>query len=122
MARLSPGPAAAAIIAGMSAPLEGPRAAICDAVDRARPALILIADTIHANPELGFKEFEAARLLTDALEQFGAEVDRNVAGMDTAFMGWLRGSQARPCVGLVAEYDALPNIVHACGHNLIGTA
>jgi amidohydrolase len=102
--------------------LEGPRAAICDAVDRAAPRLTAIADHIHANPELGFKEFEATRLLTAALEEHGARVERGVAGMETAFLGWLHGAEPRPCVGLIAEYDALPAIGHACGHNLIGTA
>ncbi|HEU0168015.1 MAG TPA: amidohydrolase, partial [Chloroflexota bacterium] len=102
--------------------LEGPRAAICDAVDRAAPRLIEIADHIHAHPELGFKEFEAARLLSAALEEYGATVERGVADMETAFMGWMHGARPRPCVGLVAEYDALPGMGHACGHNLIGTA
>ncbi|MBV8084938.1 MAG: M20/M25/M40 family metallo-hydrolase, partial [Chloroflexi bacterium] len=102
--------------------LEGPRAAICDSVDRAAPRLVEIADHIHAHPELGFKEFEAARLLTEALHDYGAVVERGVGDMETAFLGWVRGHEARPCVGLIAEYDALPGMGHACGHNLIGTA
>ena len=61
-------------------------------------------------------------MLTEALERHGCEVERRVAEMDTAFLGWLHGQQAHPCVGLVCEYDALPGLGHGCGHNLIGTA
>ncbi len=101
---------------------EGARRAICEAIDHAAPELFELADTIHKNPELGFREHEAAKLLTAALEKHGADVERGVAQMDTAFLGWLRGAQAHPCVGLVCEYDALPSIGHACGHNLIGAS
>ena len=100
----------------------GPRAAICDAIDDVAPELFELAEIIHANPELGFAEHQSAKLLTAALERHGLEVERGVAQMDTAFLGWLRGAGAHPCVGLVCEYDALPNIGHACGHNLIGTS
>jgi metal-dependent amidase/aminoacylase/carboxypeptidase family protein len=65
---------------------------------------------------------QAAELLTAALERHGCHVERGVAQMDTAFLGWLRGQHAHPCVGLVCEYDALPGLGHGCGHNLIGTA
>ncbi len=101
---------------------EEQKQAICAAIDEAAPFLCEIADTIHSNPELGFKEVQSSKLLVEALERFGAKVDRGVAGMDTAFLGRLSGRAAHPCVGLVCEYDALPNIGHACGHNLIGTS
>jgi amidohydrolase len=102
--------------------IDESRGAICDAIDRAAPDLFELSDTIHANPELGFEEFESSKLLTAALERYGAKVERGVAQMATAFLGWVGGSAPHPCVGLVCEYDALPKIGHACGHNLIGTS
>ena len=97
-------------------------AAIAEAIDRAADELVEISRTIHANPEIRFQEHQAARLITEALERYGCEVERGVAQMDTAFLGWLRGRVAHPCVGLVCEYDALPGLGHGCGHNLIGTS
>jgi amidohydrolase len=104
------------------AALPDAHAAIADAVDGAADELVRISRAIHANPETRFSEHQAAALLTEALERHGCEVERGVADMDTAFLGWLRGQQAHPCVGLVCEYDALPGLGHGCGHNLIGTA
>lgn len=91
-------------------------------VDVRRGELIRIADTIHANPELGFEEYEAAALLSGTLEKNGFAVERGVAGMETAFVATLRGQNGGPTVAFLAEYDALVGLGHACGHNIIGTA
>lgn len=91
-------------------------------VDARRDKLIQIADTIHANPELGFEEYEAAALLSGTLEKNGFAVERGVAGMETAFVATLRGQNGGPTVAFLAEYDALAGLGHACGHNIIGTA
>jgi amidohydrolase len=91
-------------------------------VDVRRGELIRIADTIHANPELGFEEYEAAALLSGTLEKNGFAVERGVAGMETAFVATLRGQNGGPTVAFLAEYDALAGLGHACGHNIIGTA
>ena len=91
-------------------------------VDARRDQLIQIADTIHANPELGFQEFKAASLLTGVLEEDGFSVERGVAGMETAFIATLRGQGDEPVVAFLAEYDALPGLGHACGHNIIAAA
>jgi len=91
-------------------------------VDVRRSELIRIADTIHANPELGFEEYEAAALLSGTLEKNGFAVERGVAGMETAFVATLRGQNGGPTVAFLAEYDALAGLGHACGHNIIGTA
>jgi amidohydrolase len=91
-------------------------------VDARRDELVHISDTIHANPELGFAEFEAAALLTGMLEQAGFAVERGVAGMETAFVASLAGRDEGPTIAFLAEYDALPGLGHACGHNIIGTA
>lgn len=92
------------------------------AVEANRDRLIEIADTIFANPEVAFEEYQAAALLTGALEQSGFEVERGVAGMETAFVGTLHGREPGPTIAFLAEYDALPEIGHACAHNIIGTS
>lgn len=83
------------------------------------PRLISMSHTIHENPETLFQEHKAAALLTDELEEHGFDVQRGVAGLDTAFVATYGSGE--PVIGILAEYDALPKIGHACGHNLIGT-
>jgi amidohydrolase len=76
---------------------------------------------LHDNPELAFQEHRACAELVDALSTAGFEVERGVAGLPTAFRArW--GTGAPPRVALLLEYDALPGLGHACGHNLIATA
>jgi amidohydrolase len=91
-------------------------------VDDRRDELIHIADIIHANPEIAFEEFESAALLSGALEENGFSVERGVAGLETAFVATLHGQSGGPTLAFLAEYDALPGLGHACGHNLIGAA
>jgi len=92
-------------------------------VDARRDELICISDTIHAKPELAFQEFEAAALLTSVLERGGFAVQRGVAGLETAFVASYTSQKGdRPVVAFLAEYDALAELGHACGHNIIGTA
>jgi amidohydrolase len=91
-------------------------------IDARRDQLIQIADTIHANPELSFEEFKAASLLSGVLEEDGFSVERGVAGMETAFRATMRGQADGPVVAFLAEYDALPGLGHACGHNIIAAA
>lgn len=83
------------------------------------PRLIDISQTIHANPELLFQEHKAMQLITGELEEHGFDVERGVAGLETAFVATYGSGE--PVVGILCEYDALPQIGHACGHNLIGT-
>jgi amidohydrolase len=91
-------------------------------VQARRDELVHIADTIHANPETAFQEFESAALLSGTLEKNGFAVERGVANLETAFVATLRGQEGGPTVAFLAEYDALLGLGHACGHNLIGTA
>ncbi|HSR33876.1 MAG TPA: M20 family metallopeptidase [Anaerolineae bacterium] len=91
-------------------------------IDARRDELIQMADRIHAHPEVAFREFASAALLCSRLEEEGFVVERGVAGLETAFVATLRGQGDGPTVALLAEYDALPGLGHACGHNLIGTA
>jgi amidohydrolase len=92
------------------------------AVEARREELIRISDTIHANPEVAFEEFESAELLCRALEENGFDVARGAADLDTAFVAELLGAEGGPTVAFLAEYDALPGLGHACGHNIIGTS
>lgn len=85
-------------------------------------ALIETSDWMAANPEIGLQEVQASARLTDLLSEFGAEVERGIAGMPTAFYAKLPGGGAGPRVAIVAEYDALPEVGHGCGHNIIATA
>ncbi|MEU7110524.1 amidohydrolase [Streptomyces sp. NPDC046182] len=80
---------------------------------------------LHREPETAYEEHRAARLLTGELEREGFEVERGVAGLPTAFVarsGSAGGSGEGPCVALLMEYDSLPLLGHACGHNLIASA
>ncbi|GAB4447607.1 MAG: M20 family metallopeptidase [Chloroflexi bacterium OHK40] len=84
--------------------------------------LTATSDWMADNPEIGLQEYLAAARLTELLEEFGARVERGIAGMPTAFLARLPGSTPGPRVAIVAEYDALPEVGHGCGHNIIATA
>jgi amidohydrolase len=90
-------------------------------LDLLKGRLVEISRAIHANPELGLKEYKSSELLASELERNGFTVERGVAQMDTAFKATFKGRQAGPTIAFLAEYDALPEIGHACGHNLIAT-
>ncbi|WP_031092665.1 MULTISPECIES: amidohydrolase [unclassified Streptomyces] len=83
-------------------------------------ALWTVASALHADPETAFAEHRAAKLLTGELERAGFEVRREAAGLPTAFTA--RSGEGRPVVAFPLEYDALPGLGHACGHNLIAAA
>ncbi|MEV6945062.1 amidohydrolase [Streptomyces sp. NPDC051172] len=80
-----------------------------------------VALALHADPEYGFEEHRAVRLLSGELEREGFTVQRDLAGLPTAFAA-RAGTVRRPAVALLLEYDALPGLGHACGHNLIAAA
>ncbi|MFD7133582.1 amidohydrolase [Streptomyces sp. NPDC059894] len=83
-------------------------------------ALWGVASALHADPEYAFAERRACALLTGELRRAGFEVRQDVAGLPTAFTA--RHGRGRPAVALLLEYDALPGLGHACGHNLIAAA
>jgi aminobenzoyl-glutamate utilization protein B len=97
-----------------------------------------ISDAIWSYAELGWQEFKSSKLLGDTLEQAGFRVDREVAGMPTAFAAAWSSGTGRPVIGFLAEYDALPMLSqkagaathdpvvqgapgHGCSHNTMGT-
>lgn len=78
-----------------------------------------LALRIHANPELGFEEHKASAWLGEILERNGFRVKRGVGGLPTAFCAVHPAEKSGPRIAILAEYDALPELGHACGHNLI---
>ncbi|KAJ5818114.1 hypothetical protein N7474_003705 [Penicillium riverlandense] len=94
--------------------------ALDEYVDSQTKALKELNHSIHDHPELAYKEHHAHNAICDFLEQLGIAVTRHAYGLSTAFEA-TSGSHGR-CINFNAEYDALPGIGHACGHNLIATA
>lgn len=77
---------------------------------------------IHEHPELADQEFLAVKTLTELLERHGFTVEKGLAGRETAFRAiYPLNGKTSPTIAYLAEYDALPEIGHGCGHNLIGT-
>lgn len=93
-----------------------------DYLDSIRDQLIQISLTLHANPELAFEEHASMALLADVAERHGFIVERGVAELPTAFVATSTSAPRSPVVAFIAEYDALPGLGHACGHNIIATA
>ncbi len=83
-------------------------------------AVLEVSRGIHAHPELAYEEERACDLLCGLLERAGLDVERGVADIPTAFLA--RVGSGKLHVALCAEYDSLPGIGHACGHNIIGAA
>lgn len=93
---------------------------IIKTIEAEKNKLISMAREIHSNPETGRKEFIAVDLITSYLEKKGFKIFRGVGGLKTSFMA-SKGEEGYH-VGFCAEYDALPEIGHGCGHNLIAIA
>ncbi len=98
------------------------RADIVGRIDSLADELLAVSHSIHANPELAFLEHHASALLCDTLAEHDLEPTRGAYTLDTAFEVSLQTQGGGPTVAILAEYDALPGIGHACGHNLIATA
>lgn len=101
--------------------LEAVKRRVGDEVERRAGVLLEASHSIHADPELCYEEHHAADLLAGILEDEGFAVERDAADLPTAFVGRF-GTGEGPTIGVFCEYDALPEIGHACGHNVIGAA
>jgi amidohydrolase len=93
---------------------------VCAEVDRRAERLVEASHDIWEHPQLNFEERYAHDLLTSILEDEGVDVERSAYGVETAFAA--RAGSEGPTIAVLCEYDALPEIGHACGHNIIGTA
>jgi amidohydrolase len=91
-------------------------------VDFIKDEIVEIAKYLHENPEIAYEEHKACDLLTAKLGENGFKVTKGVAGLPTAFKAVLKGKTDTPRVGILAEYDALPELGHGCGHNIIAAS
>ena len=94
----------------------------CLNVGHLSPRLIEVSDRMYQEPEIGLQEFKSSKALVSLLEGAGFEVRTGLADMPTSFVAVKSGKPGGPTVAILAEYDALPEIGHGCGHNIIGTA
>jgi amidohydrolase len=90
------------------------------AIGRAGDSLVALSHRIHASPETAWQEEQAARWLAQALEDCGYQVTRGACDLPTAFIATAGDGPLQ--IGICAEYDALPGLGHACGHNIIAAA
>ncbi|HHY35164.1 MAG TPA: M20 family metallopeptidase [Firmicutes bacterium] len=99
--------------------MEALRHKLREKIELLSPMVENVARSLYEHPELGLEEVFASRKIAEILERHGFSVEYGVAGMKTAF----RASKGRgkPVVAFMAEYDALPEIGHGCGHNLIAS-
>ena len=92
-------------------------------IEAARQELFDLSKDVHAHPELNYQEHYSANALAGFLEQHSLAVERGIGGVETAFRATIPGGAGNgPTVAVLAEYDALPEIGHGCGHNLIAMA
>lgn len=94
---------------------------INEAINNLQDTFYDISKYIGQNPELGHEEFKACKALTDVLKEQGFTVEIGTCDLPTAFTAVYDSQKPGPSIGFMAEYDALPDLGHACGHNLIGT-
>ena len=109
--------------------------AALQAIEREREMICAASDAVWDHPETAFQEFKSTEILCELLEKEGFSVERNLAGIQTAFSG--RFGHGKPVVGILGEFDALSGLSqesesiekvpvcegepgHGCGHNLLG--
>jgi len=90
---------------------------IATTVEADAERLTALSELLHANPEVAWQEHKAARWVAEALVEVGFTIEAGYLGLETAFRATFGEGPFR--LGLIAEYDALPGLGHACGHNLI---
>ncbi|MBV5222299.1 M20 family metallopeptidase [Staphylococcus hominis] len=95
---------------------------ILDYIENKKYDYVEISHRIHERPELGNEEIFASRTLIDQLRANEFEIETDIAGHATGFIATYQSEKEGPTIGYLAEYDALPGLGHACGHNIIGTA
>ena len=92
-------------------------------IESSRQELFDLSRGVHAHPELNYEEYYSSNALAGFLEQHNLPVERGVGGIETAFRATIPGGAGDgPTIAVLAEYDALPEIGHGCGHNLIAMA
>ena len=94
---------------------------VCRDIDARTKDLVSISHQLHEKPETNFEEHFAHQILTDYIADSKVKVARGAFELETAFDVQIKGGEG-PTVAVLCEYDALPGIGHACGHNIIATA
>jgi amidohydrolase len=97
-----------------------PKSAAQERFNAARRGLVELSHRIHANPEIGFEEEKASTWLCESLAGAGFTVEKGICDMPTAFRARVGSGPLH--IGICAEYDCLPGIGHACGHNIIAAS
>ena len=100
--------------------IDNIKSQIIGEVETHREELCDLSRRIHDNPELGFHEYKAAEWLTGYLKLHGFNVERGIYGLETSFRATY--GRGQPVIAFLAEYDALPDLGHGCGHNLIAVS
>ncbi len=101
--------------------LEQLKKDVCAAIDGMAADLLAVSHDIHQEPELALEEFKSAEKLAKATEHHDLKVQRGAFGLQTAYVSEF-GKDSGPTIAILSEYDALPGIGHACGHNIIATS
>lgn len=83
--------------------------------------LMDLSEFIYHNPELGFEEYKSSQAHIDLLKKHNFEVEEYYIGIETAFRAEFKSGKGGPNIAYLAEYDALPEMGHGCGHNILGT-
>ena len=102
--------------------MEEKKKRISDDIDGLRDALLLLSSNIHSHPELAYQERVSAAFIVDMLKAQSIQVTTPYCGLETSFRADLEGSKIGPRIAILAEYDALPECGHGCGHNIIATS
>lgn len=100
--------------------VETARLAAVAAIDAAAESLVRLSKFIHSHPEIALQEYESSEACAEFLEERGFALTRGVAELPTAFSATV--GEGDPHIAFLSEYDALPNLGHGCGHNLIAIA
>lgn len=100
--------------------MSNSKAAAQNRVSEIAPQLIELSHWIHAHPEIAWQELESSAHISKFLREFGFEVTEQVAGLETAFRAEFGTGELT--IALCAEYDSLPGLGHACGHNIIASS
>ena len=92
-------------------------------IEGSKQELFDLSKDVHAHPELNYQEYYSSNALAGFLEKHSLQVERGIGGVETAFKATIPGGAGDgPTIAVLAEYDALPEIGHGCGHNLIAMA
>jgi amidohydrolase len=105
-------------------PHSDAKARIAAAVEVARDEILDLSHRIHANPEVAFEERQASAWVAEAVARHGFDVQKPAGRLETAIRATRRGGRSgdRPRIGILAEYDALPELGHGCGHNTMAAS